>query len=58
MVKETTNRLVYSTHNAKKRVLMRDAVLVDATLTPIGKRNGALTDVHPVDLSARLLGDR
>ncbi|MDM3973550.1 thiolase family protein [Mycobacterium marseillense] len=34
---------------------MRDAVLVDAVRTPIGKRNGALKDVHPVDLSAHVL---
>jgi acetyl-CoA acyltransferase len=34
---------------------MRDAVLVDAVRTPIGKRNGGLKDVHPVDLSAHVL---
>ena len=34
---------------------MRDAVLVDAVRTPIGKRNGSLKDVHPVDLSAHVL---
>jgi acetyl-CoA acyltransferase len=32
-----------------------DAVIVDAVRTPIGKRNGALADVHPVDLSAHVL---
>ena len=34
---------------------MRDAVIVAAVRTPIGKRNGALAGVHPVDLSARVL---
>jgi len=31
---------------------MRDAVIVDAVRTPVGKRKGALAEVHPVDLSA------
>lgn len=34
---------------------MRDAVIVDAVRTPIGKRNGSLRDVHPVDMSAHVL---
>ena len=34
---------------------MRDAVIVDAVRTPVGKRNGAYSDVHPVDLSAHVL---
>jgi acetyl-CoA acyltransferase len=34
---------------------MRDAVIVEAVRTPVGKRNGALSGVHPVDLSARVL---
>jgi acetyl-CoA acyltransferase len=34
---------------------MRDAVLVDAVRTPIGKRNGGLKDIHPADLSAHVL---
>jgi acetyl-CoA acyltransferase len=34
---------------------MRDAVIVDAVRTPIGRRDGALRDVHPVDLSAHVL---
>ncbi|WP_370617745.1 thiolase family protein [Mumia sp. Pv 4-285] len=34
---------------------MRDAVIVGAVRTPIGKRNGAYADVHPVDLSAHTL---
>jgi acetyl-CoA acyltransferase len=35
---------------------MRDAVIVDAVRTPVGKRNGAYKDVHPVDLSGHVLG--
>ncbi len=34
---------------------MRDAVIVDAVRTPIGRRGGALSEVHPVDLSAHVL---
>jgi acetyl-CoA acyltransferase len=34
---------------------MRDAVIVDAVRTPIGKRNGALAGIHPGDLSAHVL---
>ncbi|PZM90821.1 MAG: acetyl-CoA C-acetyltransferase [Actinobacteria bacterium] len=34
---------------------MRDAVIIGAVRTPIGRRGGALADVHPVDLSAHVL---
>ena len=34
---------------------MRDAVIVEAIRTPVGKRGGALSAQHPVDLSADLL---
>jgi len=34
---------------------MRDAVIVDAVRSPIGKRNGSLAGVHPADLSAHVL---
>jgi acetyl-CoA acyltransferase len=34
---------------------MRDAVIVDAVRTPIGKRHGSLSSIHPVDLSALAL---
>jgi acetyl-CoA acyltransferase len=34
---------------------VRDAVIVAAVRTPIGKRNGGLSGVHPVDLSAQVL---
>ncbi len=40
---------------------MRDAVIVDAVRTPVGRRGGALAGAHPVDLSAvvlRALADR
>jgi acetyl-CoA acyltransferase len=34
---------------------VRDAVIVAAVRTPVGKRNGVLSSVHPVDLSALVL---
>ncbi|MYW96130.1 acetyl-CoA C-acyltransferase [Amycolatopsis rubida] len=34
---------------------MREAVICEAVRTPIGRRKGALADVHPVDLSAHVL---
>ncbi|MFD5625629.1 thiolase family protein [Streptomyces sp. NPDC127072] len=34
---------------------MRDAVIVDAVRTPIGRRNGSLATVHAADLSAQVL---
>jgi acetyl-CoA acyltransferase len=34
---------------------MRDAVIVGAVRTPVGRRNGGLARVHPVDLSALVL---
>jgi acetyl-CoA acyltransferase len=34
---------------------MRDAVIVEAVRTPVGRRGGALAGVHPVDLSAHVL---
>jgi acetyl-CoA acyltransferase len=40
---------------------MRDAVVVEAVRTPLGRRGGALAGVHPADLSAvvlRALADR
>lgn len=36
---------------------MRDAVIVEAVRTPIGKRNGGLAGVHPVELSALVLSE-
>src|SRR4051812_3041567 len=34
---------------------MRDAVIVEAVRTPVGKRNGGLSGVHPAALSAHVL---
>jgi acetyl-CoA acetyltransferase family protein len=34
---------------------MREAVIVDAVRTPLGRRNGALSDRHPADLAAETL---
>ena len=34
---------------------MREAVIVEAVRTPIGKRNGALSSMHATDLSAHIL---
>lgn len=34
---------------------MREAVIVDAVRTPVGRRNGKLKDWHPVDLMAQVL---
>jgi acetyl-CoA acyltransferase len=34
---------------------VRDAVIIEAVRTPIGKRNGGLSGVHPADLSAHVL---
>ena len=34
---------------------MPEALIVEAVRTPIGKRNGSLAGVHPVDLSAHVL---
>jgi acetyl-CoA acyltransferase len=36
---------------------MRDAVIVAAVRTPVGKRGGGLAEVHPVDLSALVLNE-
>lgn len=36
-------------------VQVRDAVIVEALRSPIGRRNGSLKDVHPVDLSGEVL---
>ncbi|MFE2985797.1 thiolase family protein [Streptomyces sp. NPDC059262] len=34
---------------------MRDAVIVEAVRTPVGRRRGGLSGVHPVELSAHVL---
>ena len=35
--------------------MSRDAVVVDAVRTPVGRRGGGLSGVHPVDLAAHVL---
>src|ERR1700748_1977786 len=42
--------------STRKGEAMRDAVIVAAVRTPVGKRNGGLAGVHPTDLSAHVLG--
>lgn len=37
--------------------MVRDAVIVEAVRTPLGKRNGSLKDWHPVDLLAEVLNE-
>lgn len=34
---------------------MREAVIVEAVRSPVGRRNGTLKDIHPVDLAAEVL---
>src|SRR5215210_8194724 len=34
---------------------MRDAVIVEAVRTPVGRRHGGLSGVHPAELSAHVL---
>jgi acetyl-CoA C-acetyltransferase len=34
---------------------MPEAYLVDAVRTPVGKRNGGLSRVHPADLGAHVI---
>jgi acetyl-CoA acyltransferase len=34
---------------------MKDAVIVGAVRTPVGRRKGGLSEIHPVDLSAHVL---
>jgi acetyl-CoA acetyltransferase len=34
---------------------MRQAIIVEAVRTPIGRRNGVLSGHHPVDLGAHVL---
>ena len=34
---------------------MREVVIVEALRTPLGRRNGALREIHPVRLGAHVL---
>ncbi|GAC48098.1 putative acetyl-CoA acyltransferase [Gordonia aichiensis NBRC 108223] len=43
------------TGGGTKGTPMSDAVIVDAVRTPIGRRHGALSGIHPADLSAHVL---
>ncbi|MGB3893916.1 MAG: acetyl-CoA C-acetyltransferase, partial [Mycolicibacter sinensis] len=36
---------------------MAEAVIVEAVRSPIGKRNGGLSGVHPAELSAQVLNE-
>jgi acetyl-CoA acyltransferase len=38
-------------------VHVRDAVIIGAVRTPVGRRKGGLADVHPADLSAHVLSE-
>jgi acetyl-CoA acyltransferase len=40
---------------AQKEADVREAVIVEAIRTPIGRRGGSLAETHPVDLAAHLL---
>ncbi|KZE95332.1 putative acyltransferase [Geobacillus stearothermophilus] len=37
--------------------MVREAVIVEAVRTPVGKRNGVFRDVHPVHLAAAVLDE-
>jgi acetyl-CoA acyltransferase len=39
----------------ERTIAMAEAVIVEAVRSPIGKRNGGLSGVHPADLSAQVL---
>jgi acetyl-CoA acyltransferase len=46
---------VFGAAGHEKGKTMRDAVIVEAIRTPVGRRNGGLSGVHPADLSAHVL---
>src|SRR5579859_2398476 len=43
------------TSPARRSRQMREAVIVEAVRTPIGRRNGKLKDIHPVVLASLVL---
>ena len=53
--RETRTRTRSSSCTCRRRAMTRDAVIVEAVRTPVGRRNGAYKDTHPVDLSAHIL---
>ena len=52
-----TRRAVAICMDKEYPLSMREAVIVEAVRSPIGKRNGGLSGVHAVDLSALLLNE-
>jgi acetyl-CoA acyltransferase len=42
-------------HHIQRRSVMAEAVIVEAVRSPVGKRNGGLSGVHPGELSAQVL---
>jgi acetyl-CoA acyltransferase len=42
-------------YTLRRRSFMAEAVIVEAVRSPVGKRNGALSGVHPGELSAQVL---
>jgi acetyl-CoA C-acetyltransferase len=45
------------TRRADQEVAVSEAYIVGAVRTPVGKRNGGLSGVHPVDLAAQVLSE-
>src|SRR5439155_18815569 len=39
----------------RRRTLMPEAYIVDAVRTPVGKRGGGLSKIHPADLGAHVI---
>src|SRR6201988_2316626 len=54
---ETPGRRNRSTIHTSKERSMAEAVIVEAVRSPIGRRNGGLSGVHPAELSAQVLND-
>ena len=55
---EKTGREACRSHAAEvQSTIMRDAVIVGAVRTAVGKKNGKLSPVRPDDLAAHVLGD-
>src|SRR5437879_12813889 len=52
-----TCRRVQSKYTRGGRSSMRDAVIVGAARTAVGRKNGKLSPVRPDDLAAKVLGD-
>ena len=50
--RETRRSLVDGLYHPDRSNKMRETVIVEAVRTPVGKRNGGLSDMHAADLSA------